>query len=680
MTGGQTRPAAPSPPRLPTRLDTLCARGVDLLLDAVAVAFAAWTLAYDVAMAADHHARTAQIAWLVLAGFGVCLVLSRWRERSAAPGDGDGESPAWPSQRRTAVRALALLALVCAAIAAIGVGSDNPPPPWTLVWGAASIAALLVAAMAVIKVRASGNAKDEGAPPRTAVPRGAALALLIAVGLGGLSLFVHRPDADDVFYVNRAQWVADHGTYATRDTIFSAGVLDPVGHPPITAYEPMLGTVARLAHRPAGTIAYLVIPPIGTAVAVLAIWLLLLEWRVRMPLVALSVSMIFLLMGGAGNALFGNVFLGRMWQGKIIFVSAVVPLLYVRVAEWARRPTRKGLLMLLLLGVAAAGLTTTAPLLVPLIGLAAVLPAALRAPRHAVAALVAVSLYPLIAGVIIRTSRGGGGSEDASTLGFNDPLHVLTFVLGHGWYAGLALLGILAGWLAIRRASGRLSAAAAVLIAMAVLAPPVFREATAHIGSSSSLWRLMWVVPVAPLVGALATAIPLQRVHRALALVPAVALAILLVWSGVPIWSSSNGAMLTGSPQWKVDATSLAEARIIAAHAEPGTTVVAPLSVSNALAVLTTSVHAADPRSDYVRGRPVAEHPDERLLLTTLAGTGVLSTAAPVLVTDLELLQPSLICTNPGDGSLDRALTDTGSAPAFRAGALACFIPPRTPV
>jgi hypothetical protein len=657
------RPAAEvTAPRPASALDAVLLRAMSLLLDVAVVGFAAWTLAYDVAMLSDRTMRTALIAWVVLVAIGVALLAGA---RRRGP-DGWTHTPSIVQRHR----GVTAVAIVLAAVAGAGAGLRSHQPAWTLIWTPAVLAALIgvgLGGRAVLRRRDMGDGDN-----RKMMARGTAMALLVALALATLSLFVNRPDADDVFYVNRAQWVVDHGRFSTRDTIFSDEAYQPVGRPAITSYEALVGTAARVVHLKAGDVAYYVVPPLATFLGVCAMWLLLVAWRVRFPVLALCVAAWFLLLGGAGNGMYGNLFVGRIWQGKIILLSVVVPLLFARLAWWSRGPSWLGAAMLLCLGVAAAGLSTTAPLIVPIIVAAGLVPLALRSPRLALAGAAAAAAYPLVAGVIIRTSRGGGASADVITFGLNDPKFTLAVVFGHGLYAAIGVAAVLAGWLALCSADARLSAALATLVPFTVLAPALLAFANTHLGSGADLWRFFWVVPAAVLVGTAATS---WSRHRALAWLSAVAVSLAVLWSGVPVWSASNRlASLTATPRWKIFPADLAQARSITAVTPPGTIVLAPVGTSVALAVLTTRVHPIDPRQNYVAGRTDSFHAAERLLLTGFAESGTVSGAPQDLVAALRTLNVGLACIPRADGSGMALLQSAGYGPAPSAGVLACYI------
>jgi hypothetical protein len=134
------------------------------------------------------------------------------------------------ADRRRAQRAfpLALVAVAIGLAVASGmVIAFGGPGRWRAGWVLAVVAAAIGVARVVGPFQRTATqdhptaAQGQG-PQRVGVMGlGTILALVTSIGLAVLSVFIRNSDADDVFYINRAQWVADHGTIAVRDTIFT---------------------------------------------------------------------------------------------------------------------------------------------------------------------------------------------------------------------------------------------------------------------------------------------------------------------------------------------------------------------------------------------------------------------------------------------------------------------------
>src|SRR5215207_1549967 len=189
----------------------LCDAGLELCV----LGLGAWTVAYHVCLLLQVHAGWG-LAGLAVA-LGPCALLAA--RSAAAP----GALAADPGVRRGGSRASAVIAGVAALCAA----------------GARA---------------------------------GTVTALAWATGLAALSLFLVRPDPDDAYYLRQATWIAEHGRFPLGDTLHSHDALPAVFSPPIPSYEGLVGTVAAAAGVSAPTVAYLLVPPAATALAVLALW------------------------------------------------------------------------------------------------------------------------------------------------------------------------------------------------------------------------------------------------------------------------------------------------------------------------------------------------------------------------------------------------------------------------
>jgi hypothetical protein len=113
--------------------------------------------------------------------------------------------------------------------------------------------------------------------------------------------------------------------------------------PPIASYDELAGAVAHRIGTLAGNVVYLVVPPLATFLSVLALWRLLRAWRLRSVTVALSAVLVFLLFDGTsayGSP--GNLFLTQLWQGKVILLCLLVPLLLVYALRYAEPPSVPG--------------------------------------------------------------------------------------------------------------------------------------------------------------------------------------------------------------------------------------------------------------------------------------------------------------------------------------------------
>lgn len=485
---------------------------------------------------------------------------------------------------------------------------------WTLLYHAAIVldlrpSAILIVWIAVTTALVALRATRRGrrASPVLGGARNGPAAI-VALGVAVLASFLVRPDLDDASYVVRSTWVAERDDLGTGDILFSHGRWSAlVGQDPyLPSFETLLGALARLTGISAGSVVYLVWVPLATFAAIWSLWMMLRAWRLRSPLAGLALAVVLLLWGGAVHASWGNLHLGRIWQGKVVLLAVLVPATYAWCAAyWRSTPGPRRRRALALVGasaVAAVGLSPAGVFVLPGVAVVgAVAGAAARRPGRAVALAAVGCAYPLAAGVVTRFV--GNVGDAAATVG--PAINPWTRTLGTGVPAvvvavagAVALLGaLLPRWSGIRSPIGRVTAAASVLVAVLIGVPPVYDVISGLMGTDAIAWRAVWVVPVPALVAALASVVPWRRAPGVLAgLVAAAA----LVVGGQPLWSGSNGAELVRTPRWKMHTYDLTTARWIVDEAPRAGRYLARTGVVAAVGTMTTELETVGSRWDYL--------------------------------------------------------------------------------
>jgi hypothetical protein len=698
---------------------------LDGVVDAAVVSFALWTLFYCVGLVTQWRLWAAGWLWLAAtAGLVAWQVVAAVRTTSsAADAGGEDAAPEALGQAADASstgrsRGLLVLGGTGAAASAVAVLAAvlGWPSSFRLDWLATVVAVVALGSWAWAAGRLAAGRRTAGVPgpdpgcgggARTRLPgrwsgtRADLGVLLVLAACVVLSLFVHLADTDDPYYLNRSVWVAEHGNAALRDTMFSPEVFNTPygGGVPIASLEALIGVLAHLTGLRAGTMTYLVATPVGTALAVWALWRLARRWAPARAFLVLVVAVGFLTL--SGSSMLGNFWIPRIWQGKVIAVTVLMPLLWAWLTEAADRgrtpeQRRRALALLLAGGVAFFGLTPTAVVWAPVMCGAALLAAVLvRSRSLAVGGLLAL-VGPLLSGLaVVAFSSEVGGAQPVAlpskesfvrVLGLTDPM------------VALALLALCLAPVAARRGAPAALAGASALLAVLVFAPGVLPLLNAVTGSGPILWRMLYVAPVPILVGLLASyalaplsvpgalrRLPAARAVPALAGSLAVALVLLagLVVGGRPVWSSTgHGGPVTVTPRptWKLDLPSLDDVHRLDERGLLHGVVLLPPTRMKVLTMYTTKAFPVVPRDWFVRNihEPAAERRARRLLFN-LAGARPPFPAPSEVRAALRRLDVTLACTGRSPYLTDvvRRLEAAGYGDRTTVGSLTCVTPPR---
>jgi hypothetical protein len=663
------------------RPGTLVGRLIDAVLDVAVLSFAVWTLLYCLGLPTQWSLWPSGWIWL-----GVTLAVLVWRvrlavasprgdavlgSRAVAPGD------VVPGPRRRDLLLVAGLGLV--GVSAVG-GLIWTVDTFRLTWAALvlGIVLLIVWSWLAGRVRPAERPSEQPAE-QPAGPTGAAGATAAAAGpasrwarlvspeelgvlavmaaTGVLTAFVHLADTDDPYYLNRSVWVAERGNASLVDTMFSPEVFNSPygGGVPIASIESLYGVIAHMTGTLAGTINYLVAAPVAACLAVLALWRLSRRWAPRRAFLVFAGAVAFLML--SGDSMLGNFWVVRIWQGKVIAVAMLMPLIWAYLVDAHEARTRRGrwaaIGLLLAAGIAFFGLTPTAVVWAPVI-LASVLVSAvaLRSPALAWGGL-AVSVGPFVSGAaVIAFSVEEVGGEDPVALSAR-----ASFVRILGEQTPMVALALIALGLAVvlaRRGAPAALAGSAALGSVLVFAPGILPLVNTVTGAGPILWRMLYVAPIPVLVGLLLAApVPdlgaaRRPVARAVPLLAAAVVLAGLVVGGRPVWDhTGHGGPVTVSsrPQWKLDTEALADVRVLADKGVTGEVLLPPRRMK-VLTMYTVQAFPVVPREWFIENidEPAAATKARRLLYQLASGELPLpnkDNAAEAL----DLLDVDLACT-----------------------------------
>jgi hypothetical protein len=571
-------------------------RALDFFSDWSLVAYAAWTLIAWGGMLTSAAVSVLVPVWLATIPFlGIGLVALRRRPARETP-------TASPRTLRSEdvspdrLRVLVVVGIGAALVAAFLAGAF-PDIPWPLIW-APLFAAVAAAAIGLylrpdiaLAERAGGLAAD-------------IFAATVAFGFAAMSLFIVRQSADDAFYVNRAMATAQLDRIPTEDVLITYEQVPPTSGAgiPVDTFSALQGALGRFLDLHGASVAYYLSPPFFTFLATWALWRLQRAWAPRAALACFALGCVYWLFSAQYNLTAGTFFLSRMWQGKVVFVSWVIPTIYLLLSRWLDRRDALTAVLVLCAAVASIGMTGSATFAAPLVFSVGFLALLIRRDWRGLPLVVAAAAIPFLVGY--GTTLRYPLVEALTEGEIATPTYVFFQRFGPGFVAAIGVVALAtAPWLAQTGAAARLTAAIAALTVFLV-APGVIPAISELVGLTGSLRRTLWVVPFPALVGLLA-AIPIARlrfrVPRA-ALAPGLIAAALLIALGHPVWTSQEGgrSLWQFPPRWKTNTRAVKDARAILARYEGPGPILAEGDVMRAIALVTVHPKAVNPRDWYV--------------------------------------------------------------------------------
>nr|MEA2625804.1 hypothetical protein [Candidatus Binatota bacterium] len=417
------------------------------------------------------------------------------------------------------------------------------------------------------------------------------IALIAAVW----ALLLLKPDLDDALYVNFAVAAADSpaSPLLAGDTLYGIAGL-PIAFPAyrVHSYEIWNGALSYLTGIPAIVCFHWISAAVVAALVPLAYARL---FRLLLPgqwLAATALSVLLLAAVGGTHEWNASFAFARIWQGKSVFVAAVLPLVYAYAIEFAVAPSPRRWLMLGASQVAAIGCTSTALWTAPFAAVAA-LASTVRPTARGVAVLGAGALasgYVLAAAAVLKPAMSATSAASAPAVAEGTLGGVLSGVFGGGALRLFVLGAVVAAWAFSPRGPATRFAVGVPLAALLGPWNPWAERWVAANLTGWPYWRIAWAMPV-PILMTLVLAAPLRRnvlsVRGWLACLAVVA--VLAAKRPVPVpvrW-----------PALKVPRKAYAWAATLTRRAPPGAHVVAPGEVANWLTTFHGRVYPLDVRS-----------------------------------------------------------------------------------
>jgi hypothetical protein len=344
--------------------------------------------------------------------------------------------------------------------------------------------------------------------------------LLIALAVGGFTLIARRPDPDDSLLFQRA---LNNITALSRPILFQDSSLDVPGimvgtvlhH--MTSYELLAAMAAKLLRLDPLWFYQSAMPFFAAAFLPFVYYFLYREFGVSkaVSIAATVLAILFLFIDGNSHRSFGNFGFVRLWQGKCIVVTLLLPATFLLTKAFLMRPGKMAFFRLAMVGVSGIGLSEVGVYLIPMmvlvLSVAYLVTERLSAVSFRRAGYLWISMFfPLLigAGLLVGVLPKPKHFTELFLLGFSTVWWKdLQIVVDSGRTAVRDLLIILVVPLLALKGRPRWFVVSLGTVLLLMLANPPMGKLWIHLMFPASYWRMVYLFPLPWLFGLLAPAV-----------------------------------------------------------------------------------------------------------------------------------------------------------------------------
>lgn len=415
---------------------------------------------------------------------------------------------------------------------------------------------------------------------------------VIAITTLALSYAISRSDLDDAFYAAVAAFTSSNPAHALT---MGDPMLGEIGLPLIfpsyrfASFELLSGAGGYFFSVPAIDFYYIYLLPIWVVTSVVVIFLLAKEMVPKNWLLTGCLAVLLTLLLGEMHRSPANFSFVRIFQGKAVFLSVLVPAIFYLTARYfSDRGTRADLLLLGCCQVSSVGLTNFGMLMGPIAGFSALISNVLLArgdnSKKFLCAF-SVLFIPLPYLIIVALESQGSpiltfGSESAS--------NVWASVFGtHQQY----LVGILllAGPVLAKDSVTRWRLAIPPLFLYAILLNPFLSEfISKYVTTPPVYWRVIWSFPILLFVAISLCMIIQELLDRRFHFLIRLLLFLVVYFAGLyslpfNTLREQNIGTIVGFADWKIPKDHLNVSKIAMTNIKNGGRILAPEEIAGVI-------------------------------------------------------------------------------------------------
>lgn len=328
-----------------------------------------------------------------------------------------------------------------------------------------------------------------------------AVVLCFSAAAIALTLAVSRSDLDDAFYVAVAAFASGNPSQPLLafDPMHGDSNL-PLIFPSyrFASYELLAGALAYLLGIPAMDVMYRILPPLWAVISVFCIFLMAQEMMPKRWLMLGVITLLLMAVLGESHRAPANFMFVRMFQGKAVYLAAVLPAIFYLTARYlSNRGTQADLFLLGCAQLTAIGLSNFGMLAAPMAGLGALisnLPAMDKVVRKKPWGVLATLAIPLP--YLIAVATDSGWSSSLVKFQSESATQVWKSVFGTNQQYLVAIL-LLAGPVLARDPVIRRRLAIPPLLLFAIYLNPWLSDfISKNVTTPPVYWRVVWSFPI----------------------------------------------------------------------------------------------------------------------------------------------------------------------------------------
>ena len=222
------------------------------------------------------------------------------------------------------------------------------------------------------------------------------------------SLFCSRYNIDDCLYLNMGLSALDNpdAPLIETESLHDFGSLPLFSGYRGQSFELLYTLISRLLHLNVITSAHIIMPAVFGILSIMAASVFFRKFMPGNWLLPLLLYVLILIFDSSPHRSFGNFSLIRLFQGKSVFLTIVIPLIFIYTIEFCQKPGYKKWLFLAMGHIAASGLTVTSVYIAPVITILAAIPACVFSSNEKklriFSGAVSTFFYTVIITVLIR--------------------------------------------------------------------------------------------------------------------------------------------------------------------------------------------------------------------------------------------------------------------------------------